>query len=231
MIDKLLNRIKRKWMKIRLQPIRVLCFHHVSDMFDESTMKECDWLHTNAFKRIINDMQQNGYEFISLPEAHEKIKRDIFRCKKYAVLSADDGWASMKNVLPWLYDEKIPITLFLNPGYLDGKHFREKKTEKYLTEEEVKHLHEQYPLVTIGMHGWEHKDATKQTEEEFKDSVEQSVQYLSALPNYVPYFAYTWGRNTMVTNDILYKNSITPVLINGGKNYNEFRIIDRELLQ
>lgn len=230
-LTEILAKIRRKWTKIRLQPIRVFCFHQVSDVFDESTMKECDWLQTDVFERIICDMREQGYVFISLSEAHKKMQRDIFRCKKYAVLTADDGWASMKNVLPWLNEQLIPITLFLNPGYLDGKHFREIETEKYLTEDEVKHLHEQYPLVTIGMHGWEHKDATMQTEEEFQESIEQSVKYLSALPNYVPYFAYTWGRHTMATNDILLKNSITPVLSNGGKNYSEFRALDRELLQ
>lgn len=223
-------KIRRKWAKIRLQPIRVFCFHQVSDTFDESTMKECDWLQTDAFKRIITDMREQGYNFISLQEAHEKMKRDIFRCKKYAVLTADDGWASLKNILPWLNEQKIPITLFLNPGYLDGNHYRKKETEKYLTEKEVKHFYEQYPLVTIGMHGWEHKDATKQTEEEFMDSIEKSERYLNDLPNYIPYFAYTWGRHTEVTDSILIKNGITPITIMGCKNYNEFRIIDRELL-
>lgn len=230
-LTEILARIRRKWTKIRLQPIRVFCFHQVSDTFDESTMKECDWLQTDAFKRIINDMQQNGYEFISLPEAHEKIRNDRFRSMKYAVLTADDGWASMKNILPWLNEQQIPITLFLNPGYLDGKHYRETETEKYLTEDEVKHLYEHYPLVAIGMHGWEHKDATRQSEDEFKNSVNQSVKYLSALPNYIPYFAYTWGRHTEVTDSILIKNGITPLSIMGGKNYSKSQIIDRELLQ
>lgn len=229
-LTEILAKIRRKWMKMRLQPIRVFCFHQVSDTFDESTMKECDWLQADAFKRIINDMRQKGYNFISLPEAHEKIKRDVFRSKKYVVLTADDGWASLKNILPWLNEQQIPISLFLNPGYFDGIHFREKETEKYLTEDEVKHLHEQFPLITIGLHGWEHMDATKQTDEEFKESIEQSVQYLSKLPNYIPYFAYTWGKHTEVNDSVLLKNNITPVLIMGGKNYNKSKFIDRELL-
>ena len=218
-------------MKLRLQPIRIFCFHQVSDTFDESTMKQCDWLQTDAFKRLIYSFQQAGYTFISLPDAHERIKRDIFRCKKYAVLTADDGWASLKNILPWLNELQIPITLFVNPAYFDGMHFREKDTEKYLTESEVLHLYEQYPLLTIGMHGWEHKDATKQTDGEFKESVEQSVKYLHELPDYVPYFAYTWGRHTGATDRILADKGITPLTIMGGGNYNKAQIIDRELLQ
>lgn len=229
-LTEILAKIRRKWAKMRLQPIRVFCFHQVSDTFDQSTMKECDWLQTDAFKRIITDMREQGYVFISLLEAHEKIRRDIFRCNKYAVLTADDGWASLRNIMPWLNDQQIPITLFLNPGYLDGNHFREIETEKYLAEEEVKLLYKQYPLLTIGMHGWEHVDATKQTEKEFCDSIEKSERYLNDLPNYIPYFAYTWGRHIEANDSVLLKNNITPVLIMGGKNYNISEFIDRELL-
>ena len=230
-LTEILAKIRRKWTKIRLQPIRIFCFHQVSGTFDESTMKECDWLQTDAFKRIILDLREQGYVFISLQKAHDKLKHNIIRSKKYAVLTADDGWASLKNILPWLNEQQIPVTLFLNPAYLDGKHYRELPTEKYLTVAEVAHLCEQYPLVTIGMHGWDHVDATKQTEEEFKDSVEQSVQYLSLLPNYIPYFAYTWGRHTVEIDNVLIKREITPLTIMGGRNYNKHQIIDRELLE
>lgn len=228
-ISSIIKKLSRKTKKLRLRPIRVLCCHQVSEAFDISTMKECDWLQTDVFKHLIRNMRQNGYIFISLPEAHEKMKRDIVRCKKYVVLTADDGWATLKNILPWLKEQQIPITLFLNPAYLDGKHYREKETERYLTEDEVRHLSEQYPLLTIGLHGWEHNDATKQTEEEFKDSIEKSEMYLSVLPNYIPYFAYTWGRHTNATDRYLAEIGITPLTIMGGGNYNESRIIDREL--
>ena len=66
-----IRKVRNRWKKFRLQPIRVFCFHQVSDTFDESTMKECDWLQTDVFKRIITDMRQKGYEFLSLQEAHE----------------------------------------------------------------------------------------------------------------------------------------------------------------
>ena len=227
---KFIYKLQRTWAKLRLQPIRVFCFHQVSDTFDESTMKHCDWLQTDVFKRILCDMLQKGYIFISLAEAREKMQRDIFRCKKYVVLTADDGWASLKNVLPWLNEQQIPVTLFLNPAYLDGKHFREKETEKYLNETEVAHLYEQYPLVTIGMHGWEHKEATQQSEDEFRESVKKSYTYLSILPNFVPYFAYPWGRRSEQTNAILIERSIVPVTIRGGLNYDGHQIIDREVL-
>lgn len=223
-------KICRKWTKLRLQPIRVFCFHHVSDTMDETTMEACDWMQTDIFKQRIERLRAMGYSFISLSKAHVKMQRDIFRCHKYAVLTADDGWASIMNILPWLQEQQIPITLFLNPAYLDGMHFRVRETEKYLSKEEVTQLHERYPLVTVGMHGWEHKNASKQSEKEFKQSLKKSEQYLGKLPNYIPYMAYTWGQYTTVTDECLRMHNIIPVYIDGEKNYNDAKVVHRELL-
>lgn len=230
MIFDLIQKIKRKWMKMRLQPIRVFCFHHVSEQFDESNMYRIDWLQIDDFKNLIRNYQQEGYIFIPLADAFNKLKHDRFRSKKYAVLTADDGWATLRNVLPWLNELKIPITLFLNPAYLDGKHYREKVTEEYLTEDEVKKLHVLYPLLTIGMHGWEHKDATMQTEKEFEDSLLKSIDYFSKYPNYIPFFAYTYGRYNDRIFEITNRHKVVPLLIRGNKNYSFSGSIDRELL-
>lgn len=216
-------------MKLRLQPFRVLCFHQVSDRFDEKTMYAQDWISTSDFQNIVHRFQAEGYRFISLPEAHDKLANDKFRKNKYVVLTADDGWASLKNILPWLNEQGIPVTLFLNPAFFDGKHYRIQEGEKYLSAEEVQNLHKQYPLLTIGSHGWEHVDASRQNIEEFRDSVIRSAKYLSKLPNYIPFFAYTWGRCTEQTNQLLNEMGITPLVIKGGVNYNDSRIIDREI--
>lgn len=231
MIVELIHKIKRKWMKMRLQPIRVLCFHQVSDAFDESYMERIDWLSTDVFKQRIESLRQKGYAFISLLEARDKMQRDIFRCKKYAVLTADDGWATLKNVLPWLNEQQVPVTLFLNPAYLDGMHFRNSDKEQYLSAEEVEQLYRQYPLVTIGSHGWEHADAMRQTEEKFRDSIQRTQAYLSSLPNYIPFHAYTWGNWNTKRNGILAVAGIIPVYMDGGKNYNDSNVIHRELIK
>ena len=230
MIDELIHKIKRKWMKMRLQPIRVLCFHQVSDAFDESYMERGYWLRTDVFKQRIEGLQQEGYVFISLPEAQEKMKRDRIRCKKYVVLTADDGWATLRNVLPWLNEQQIPVTLFLNPAYLDGKHYRDSEKEEYLTEVEVRNLHKQYPLVTVGSHGWDHVAATRQTEDEFRESIKRAKTYLSELPNYIPYYAYTWGWRNAKTNGILAEDGMMQVNMDGVMNYNDHNVIHRELL-
>lgn len=215
-------------MKLRLQPIRVFCLHHVCEEFDAETMVACDWMQIDEFKQKIVALQKNGIEIISLAEAHEKMKRDIFRCKKHAVLTFDDGYASLKEILPWLEEQKIPATLFINGKYLDGKSYRKNPQEKYLTMEELRLL--TTSLIELGHHGWEHKRATEQTIEEFEKSVEQNVQHLSDYPSYIPFWAYTYGAHTQETDAYLQGKQIVPVYIDGGENYNEYDVVHRELL-
>lgn len=217
-------------MKLRLQPIRVFCFHQVSESFDESTMYEGDWMSTPEFIQHIADLRQQGYTFISLPEAHKHMKHDLIRTRKYAVLTADDGWASLKNILPWLNEQRIPVTLFLNPAYMDGKHFRERETEKYLTDMDIKNLYIDYPLVTVGLHGYEHIDVTTQDKDAVEDSINRSVASLGKYPNYIPYFSYPWDKHNSKTDSILLDNGLMPLYLCCNMNYNDSKIIDRELL-
>lgn len=226
----LIHKIQRKWMKSRLQPIRVYCMHHVCAMFDAESMNDCDWMQIDDFKSKIITMRQNGVKFISLTDAYHKISDDKFRIHRYAVITFDDGYASLKEILPWLNQQQIPVTLFLNPAYFDGKHYRHRSSEKYLLEEEIQQLHKLYPLLTIGSHGWEHKDATKLNAEEFEKSITKSVEYLRSLPNYIPYYAFTYGHYTIRYVNTIKEHDLIPILVSGGGNYTKVEYIDRELL-
>lgn len=222
------HKICTRCKKLRLQPIRVFCFHQVSDIFDESTMWQCDWTQTEQFKQNILTLKER-YTFISLTEAHEHLRKDKFRFHKYAVLTADDGWASLNNILPWLAEQQIPVILFLNPGYFDGSLSRENGMNKLLHTKDIDDL-KIYPLLTIGSHGWTHQLVTEQSADEFRNGVLDSIQALQHYSNYVPFFAYTWGHYNKQTDRILKEMNLTPVLVNGGKNYNNANCIDRECI-
>lgn len=227
-INEFIEKIRRKWMKLRLQPIRVFCLHHVCEQFDADAMYACDWMALDEFKQKINALRSQGYQFISLTAAYEHLKKDRFRCKKYAVLTFDDGYQSLKEVLPWLKEQNIPATLFINGKYLDAKSYRETPKEQYLTYDELFALTS--PLIEIGHHGWEHTAATEMTEEELLDSLQKNIEVLSAHPRYIPFWAYTWGQHTENTDTCLKQVGITPIIITGHGNYNFDGLIDRELL-
>lgn len=228
-ISEFVKKIQRKWMKIRLQPIRVFCLHHVCEQFDADAMCACDWMALDEFKLKINALRSQGYLFISLTAAYEHLKKDWFRRKKYAVLTFDDGYKSLKEVLPWLEEQQIPATLFINGKYLDGKSYRESPNEQYLTYDELFSLTS--PFIEIGHHGWEHTAATEMTDEELLESLQKNMEVLFAHPRYIPFWAYTWGRVTQNTDLILHKNLIVPILITGGKNYSFKGNINREILK
>ena len=226
-MSKLLKKIRRKWMKLRLQPIRVFCLHHVCEQFDSDVMYACDWMALDEFKKKINVLRSQGYQFISLTAAYEHLKKDWFRCQKYAVLTFDDGYKSLKEVLPWLEEQKIPVTLFINGKYLDGKSYRETPKEQYLTYDELFSLTN--PLIEIGHHGWEHTVATEMTEEELLVSLQKNIEILSAHPRYIPFWAYTYGIHNQRSDVTLSNNGMTLVLVDGGKNYKLKGSITREL--
>lgn len=215
-------------MKLWLQPIRVYCLHHVCATFDENSMVACDWIQIDEFKNKVQSMQRNGVEFITLAEAYRYISHDWIRSKKYAVITFDDGYASLKEILPWLEERYIPATLFINGKYLDGKSYRKNPKEQYLTKEEIFALNT--PMVEIGSHGWEHTDASVVTEREFAESMGTNIRLLSTHPRYIPFHAYTWGRHTDVTDKQLEEMHLVPVLIDKMKNYNDMHIIHREEL-
>ena len=227
-ISVFVHKVLRKLMKMRLQPIRVFCLHHVCEQFDADAMYACDWMALDEFKQKINVLRNQGYQFISLTAAYEHLKKDWFRCKKYAVLTFDDGYKSLLEVLPWLEEQQIPATLFINGKYLDGKSYRENPKEYYLTYDELFALTS--PLIEIGHHGWEHTAATEMTEEELLESLQKNTEILSAHPRYIPFWAYTWGKHIESNDKCLLVNGIIPVLIEGNKNYKRIGAIDRELL-
>ena len=222
-----IHKVLRKWMKLRLEPIRVFCLHHVCEQFDSDAMYSCDWMALDDFKQKINVLRSQGYQFISLMAAYEHLKNDWFRRKKYAVLTFDDGYKSLKEVLPWLEEQQIPATLFINGKYLDGTSYRETPKEQYLTHDELFALTS--PLIEIGHHGWEHK-SVKEIPEELINSMHKNIEILSSHPRYVPFWAYTYGIHDKNSDIIIKHTNLIPILVTGSKNYRWKGNIDRELM-
>ena len=234
--------VLKKIEKARLRPIRVFVFHSASDVYNPLLWWQCDWTRTEQFKQNILKLKSR-YTFISLPEAWKHLTEDKFRLKNYVVLTADDGYLSLLNVLPWLEEQQIPITLFVNTKDPDKKSWSATNEEQarrtkpnvdmleevcpdlYLSKEELFRLDS--PYITIGMHGHEHLDALKQSAEEFRANVEKCEEELVSHPRYVPFYAYTWGHHNVLTDNILKGMGLVPVLVRRNKNYDDAGYIDR----
>lgn len=233
MLNKIIHTIKRSWIRLWYKPIRVFVFHHVSAERDPLVCQEEDWTQLDQFKRNI-DVLQAQYTFISLTDACYKLHHDWFRCRKYAVLTTDDGLASVLNVLPWLEEKKISITLFINTRYMEGDklkpvHQRWLKDlapnadvkaiakRMYLSKDQIDELLS--PYIEIGSHGHEHLNACEISELEFENNIEHCLHLLSDHPRYVSAYSYPWGKYTGSSLHYLHDHCIIPVAVDGGMNY------------
>lgn len=223
-------KIRNKLMKIRLCPIRVFCFHQVSEEFDPDTMWKRDWTQIEQFKSTILKLKTK-YTFITLSEVTDHLRHDRFRFKPYAALTADDGWLSVMNIIPWLAEQNVPVTLFINPSYLDGVHYQKRESEKFMTKEDVDScVKKYYPLVSIASHGWIHKNCLDMNEVEFADNVQKAESVLSQINGKIPYYAFVYGNYRPAQRDLIKDRGLIPVFMDGCKNYNDELSIHRELL-
>lgn len=221
--------IRSKWIKIRLQPIHVYCLHHVTEVFNSDQMHKCDWIQMDKFKKMVLTMQNDGVEYISLTEAYRHITNDKWRTQRYAALTFDDGWASTLEILPWLCEQQIPVTLFLNPAYIKGNEKREIGAS--MTQEELNELMKfANGLITIASHGWNHMLCAELSMSEFEKNVNRSDAFLSQYSEYIPFFAYPCGRKTNQQDDYLLSRNIVPVNMDGAANYSDSTVIHREIL-
>ena len=233
MQNKIVNTIKRNCLRLRYKPIRVFVFHLVSEERDPLVCQEEDWTQLDQFKHNIEHLMEQ-YTFISLTEAYDKLQYDRYRLRKYAVLTTDDGLASVLNVVPWLEEKKIPLTLFINTRYMAGDKLKPVHLQwlkelapdadvkaiakrMYLSREQIFELNS--PYIEIGLHGHEHLDAPEISEDEFKDNIEQCQQLLCDHPRYISAYAFPWGRTSVASMRYLKKFNILAVVVNGETNY------------
>ncbi len=227
MSSSFLQRLTRHLSRMYRQPIRVFVFHQVSDVFAPETMWECDWTQTEAFKQKISALMKK-YRFISLEAVREHLAKDRWRFRRYAALTADDGWESLTGILPWLADRKIPVTLFLNPSCLDGVHKNSRETDRLLTKQEVLRLIDAgKPFISVASHGWTHKSCDLMTMDEFEESVRAAEAVLDELPAKAPFFAFASGRFTPAQVSYLRDRKLVPVFVDGKDNVKDPASIHR----
>lgn len=227
--ENMCRRMKRKLQHLLLRPIRVFVFHQTSAEFDASTMWSCDWTEISAFKNRILSLRKD-YTFISLQDATYHLENDKIRSSRYAVLTADDGWKSVLNILPWLSEHNIPLTLFLNPCYLDGVHKQERDTEQLLTYDEIREILSRYPGVSIASHGWDHKKCLEMSDWDFEENIEKANNILIQFKGFIPFYAFTFGAHTPNQVEILHHHHLIPVLVDGMQNYAGTEVIHRECI-
>ncbi|MBQ4394852.1 MAG: polysaccharide deacetylase family protein [Paludibacteraceae bacterium] len=229
LFSKIIRRLTSLWCK----PIEVFCFHKVSDTYQPQYGSIGDWTQTEQFKLNILSLRKK-YTFISLEEAYRHLLYDTFRIRNYAVLTSDDGYQCLLDILPWLEEQKIPITLFISTKYLDGKshdpwfdaHWGDISAEQkadYLKSMYIQQTHLQLPElcsknVSLSLHGYGHDEVSEMSKEEFASYVDKCCVPIQTHPRFMPFYAYTWGRHSEVTDRVLREKKIVSVFMDGYAN-------------
>lgn len=230
---RLFSKIVRRLTSLWCKPIEVFCFHKVSDTYQPEYGSIGDWTQTEQFKRNILALRKK-YTFISLEEAYRHLLHDTFRFRNYAVLTSDDGYQCLLDILPWLEEQQIPVTLFISTKYLDGKsydswfdaHWGDISAEQkagYLKNMYIHHAHLKQPEllsanVSLGLHGYGHDEVSRMNKDEFASYVDKCCEPIKTHPRYAPFYAYTWGHHSVVTDRVLRGKQIVPVYMDGYAN-------------
>lgn len=163
------------------------------------------------FTQCVRWLKENGYTFISAEQLVD-IQYGRTPLTSGAVwLSFDDGWREiLTNVIPVARQQKIPITLFIASGIVEGEGFfpwlhssesgpsrtgliREGVRDS-ITISELKQV-ASYPEITIGSHTVNHAITDNLPEEKLRFEISESKRQLecwSGVP--VISFAYPVGR-------------------------------------
>ena len=240
----IIAKIQRKLMKLRLHPIRVFVVHDISSVYTSLQGPEEDWMSVEDFHHSIIELRKK-YTFISIEEAMQHIRHDIIRFKDYAVLTADDGYKSVLDQLPWLIENNIPITLLINPKYMDGQSYSahlwkfvherhpemskdEFVKDRYITASELQSIVS--PLISIGSHGYEHIDNAQMSEHDFNKYLDDTFTNINGMHPSVPFHAYPWGSYSALNEKVLKNKGICPLLADGWYNISDKSKLHREYL-
>lgn len=69
---------------------------------------------------VISGMAEDGYDFVSIDEAVDRIKSPV-RGKRFAAITLDDGYRdNMLEALPVFEKHRTPFTIYIAPAMIDG---------------------------------------------------------------------------------------------------------------
>lgn len=236
------QKIEKKFLRLRLQPIRVFVIHTVTPRYSPEAGFPDDWMSLDDFAHNLKELKKE-YTFISPEEACRHLKKDVVRVKKYAVLTSDDGYRSLLDVVAITDREKVPLTLFLNAKYADGVSYsphlwqyiqqntnlteEEFVKARYLTAEDIRTIAaSQY--VILASHGYEHTDYSQMNEAQVKRDLQMNREAISTWGAFHPFHAYAWGLCSRVTDKVLENMGVIPCRADGQKNYNDATQLHRE---
>jgi peptidoglycan/xylan/chitin deacetylase (PgdA/CDA1 family) len=81
-------------------------------------------IHPQFLDALLTQMKQDGYEFVDLDGAVERLELRNPAARRFAVVTADDGFRdNLLEALPVLERHQAPMTIYVAPALIDGTAF------------------------------------------------------------------------------------------------------------
>ena len=78
-------------------------------------------IHPQFLDALLTQMRQDGYEFVDLGSAVERLAVRSPQARRFAVITADDGYRdNLLEALPVLERHRAPMTIYVAPALIDG---------------------------------------------------------------------------------------------------------------
>jgi peptidoglycan/xylan/chitin deacetylase (PgdA/CDA1 family) len=184
-----LHQLGRSWS--RASAVRILYYHSISDAPIRSSVSP------QAFESQMAHLAAEGYAFLSLEDAVERLASGAAFPQKSAVVTLDDGFQdNYANALPILKRFEVPATIFLTVGYIGTDRLptltRTDFVPRPLDWREVEEMHAQG--IAFGSHTLTHPMLSRVPADVARREIADSKRILEdRLGVPVPFFCYPRG--------------------------------------
>lgn len=180
--------------------IAVLQYHHVAE--DTPAVTSID---PQQFEQHLRYLRDNGFEVLSIQEAHRRIEQGELFPAKAAVITFDDGYDNVyENAAPLLEKYDMPYAVFVNPALM------EESPSAYMSWDQLRKI--QQHGATIVNHGQTHAhlirrkpgETETQWRERMRDDILSAQQAINdELGPQPKYFAYPFGEYNKALQSLL----------------------------
>ncbi|OSS42329.1 Polysaccharide deacetylase [Desulfurella amilsii] len=177
--------LRYNFFRLPKKGLVVLLYHSVTDKKSFTSLDKFS-VSISKFEKQIKFLKKMGYESARTENIDEILTSELYKTKKYVLITFDDGYKNNLDAAEILKKYNFSAIFFIATGYI-GKSL---DNTPMLDENDIERL---ISLgMEIGSHSHLHIKLSELPQEEIIDNIRQSKQILSKLGN-IDDFAYPFG--------------------------------------
>jgi len=130
--------IAKKLIESKRAGIWCFNFHQISMKYDPLFHNRGTFTSLSLFSKYIRYIR-NRFNLISVSKAFEMLDNKSVN-DRYACITFDDGDSSIEDIIPYLIENNIPASFFLNTAYIDDKKIDPFRVANYLVNANLENI-------------------------------------------------------------------------------------------